>query len=243
MKGELTGASKTLWSTLTHAHHRHSSEEWFERYAGELLALLPTGGSLLDVGCGACEMTTYLAPHFSRVVAVDFSPSMLAASQERIESRGVRNITLSEADAVDLRACDGRFDVILAYSVLQYLDSDALARHLTECERLLAPGGVVCWGHIPNARLRWMCHLGLLTNRAPGLFELAKRAWHLWRRYRTGSQMQNPLWDGIGRWYDPSEVHAAAESAGMIAEVRQHWYYEYRMLALLRRNDGNPPAS
>jgi ubiquinone/menaquinone biosynthesis C-methylase UbiE len=234
----LYDASLEFWGDRTHASHRHSSEEWFERYALEILAMLPLGGALLDVGCGACELTTYLAPHFDHVVAIDFSGGMLNAARRRITANGLRNVTLIQAEAASLPLIARRFDAILAFSVLQYMDEVSLGRHMDECARVLLPHGVVCWGQVPNARLKWPFRLGLLSGRSIGPVQLVRRAWELWRQGRDAGRRRKPLADGIGRWIAPTEIESLAEKAGMVAEFRNNWYYEYRFHALLRWQQG-----
>ena len=64
--------------------------------------MLPCRGTLLDVGCGSCQVTTYLAPEFEQVYALDFSESMLAAARQRVESSGVTNIKLLPGTAVQV---------------------------------------------------------------------------------------------------------------------------------------------
>src|SRR5437868_1162393 len=86
--------SQKYWSDKTDAKHRYSTEKWLQIYSSELLALLPQGGTLLDVGCGACQITTYLAPAFERVYAIDFSDSMLETARQRIKNLQITNISL-----------------------------------------------------------------------------------------------------------------------------------------------------
>jgi cyclopropane fatty-acyl-phospholipid synthase-like methyltransferase len=45
---------------------------------------MPSGGTLLDVGCGAGQVATYLVGAFNSVVAINPSVSMLTAARARI---------------------------------------------------------------------------------------------------------------------------------------------------------------
>ena len=243
MNPSLTESSKEFWSARTHANHRHSGDEWFKLYAEELLAFLPRGGRLLDVGCGACELTVHLAPHYSELVAVDFSSSMLTEATKRIQARGLTNLSVMEAEAVNLAAVPGKFDVILAFSVLQYLDQPSLEAHLRECLRVLNPDGTICWGQVPNDRLKWMLRLGLLRAPRPGWLQLARRAWDVWRTERATIRRHDNFWDGVGRWFDPRVIESVAATHGLECVFRQNWYYEYRFHATLRRPSGATPVS
>src|SRR5580704_10304173 len=92
--------TRSFYNGRTDAGHRYSSEAWLARYAEELLALMPCGGTLLDVGCGSCQITTYLAAAFDSVVGIDPSDSMLAAARERSRLQGADNISVLNGDAV-----------------------------------------------------------------------------------------------------------------------------------------------
>lgn len=227
--------SKTYWAGRVDAVHRHSEEHWLRLYAEELLALVPHGGTLLDVGCGSCQLTTYMAQAFERVVAFDFSDSMLEAGRERVAANGVSNVTVTNGDATRFPREAARADVILAHGVIQYFDDAALEKHLAECARVLAPGGVVCWGLVPNRRLRLMWYLRLLNGPRPTARELLRRGYHTWRRWRKARAAGDHLWDGIGNWFDAETLASRARAAGFDMTWRHSWFYEYRFHALLRR--------
>jgi len=217
------------------AGHRYSGEDWFAKYAGELLALVPRGGVLLDVGCGACQITTHLSAAYDRVIAFDLSDSMLAAARERADLFGVTNVEICSGDASRFPASVKSADVILANYMLQYLDGPALLAHLRECERVLAPGGVICWGLIPNANLRRLWYAGALSNPRPRarhmLKAYVKTRFRWWKSERRGDS----LWDNIGLWFTQDELRQVAGGMGFAVEFRNSWFYEYRFHALLRR--------
>jgi cyclopropane-fatty-acyl-phospholipid synthase len=221
------------WIGKVNAEHRHADEPWFERYAQELAALMPHGGTLFDVGCGSCQITTYLAPAYDRIVAFDFSESMLAAARTRIAERGITNMTVLTGEAVRFPESEATANAILANGVVQYLDEAAMRRHLAECARVLAPGGVVCWGMVPNRYLRWKWYSGQLANPRPPLTERVKRRWYRSKDFMRARGAH--LWDGIGYWFTQEEMRRVCESAGFDVEFRNSWYYEYRFTALLRR--------
>ena len=165
---EMLTASQAFWKDKTEAQHRHHDERWFRLYAQELLAIMPSGGTLLDVGCGAAQLTTYLAGQFDSIIGIDLSESMLAAGRARIANQAPR-VALVRSAATALPFASNSIDVILAYGVIQYFDTAALQRHVMECARVLRPSGKVCWGQIPNARLRRLWYAGALMNPRPSL--------------------------------------------------------------------------
>src|SRR5262245_31843417 len=48
------------------------------------------GTTLLDVGCGTCAKTAWMAPESAEFIALDPSPQMREAAQERLRSVGGR---------------------------------------------------------------------------------------------------------------------------------------------------------
>ncbi len=129
--------TKAHWGQKTHGGHRYADEHWLKKYADEILFLLPHGGTLLDVGCGACELTVYLASAFDFVYAIDFSESMLAAARERLHKRSVTNIKLTYGQAEKFPSEIDNVNCVLSYGMVQYLDNQGFVKHLQECYRVL----------------------------------------------------------------------------------------------------------
>jgi SAM-dependent methyltransferase len=106
----------------------------------ELRAWLPSGASLLDIGCGYGRVLAELSgAGFSRAIGVDISQALV--------ERGRR-----EHPGLDLRHCpdlplpfpDAGFDACLLIAVLTCTATDAGARALVdEALRLLKPGGLL----------------------------------------------------------------------------------------------------
>jgi hypothetical protein len=98
---------------------------------------------VLEVGCGiGVGAATIARTRGCRVVGVDVSPRMIdwarrRAHQARIEDR-VRFVI---GDALDLPFEDGRFDVVIAESVLSFIADKE--RAIAEMVRVTRPGGYV----------------------------------------------------------------------------------------------------
>lgn len=89
-----------------------SERGWLDR----LLALLPDGASVLDLGCGMGEpIARYLIEHGCRVTGVDTSPAMLELCRTRFPAQ-----RWIEADMRGL-ALEERFDGILAWDSFFFL--------------------------------------------------------------------------------------------------------------------------
>jgi len=103
-----------------------------------LLANLPTGASVLDIGCGTGLPTArQLIDGGCAVTCVDISPAMLARARSHVpEAR------LVELDAADLDRLPGRYDAAVAFFSLLNLPRRAMPRALNLIHNALAPGGL-----------------------------------------------------------------------------------------------------
>lgn len=231
---KLTSFSQKYWIGKTDGGHRYSTEEWFRKYASELLAMLPSRGILLDVGCGACQLTTYLAPEFAHVYAIDFSETMLATARQRIESQGVVNMQLFLGTAQSFPAAIDSVNVILSYQLLQYLTLADFSQHLNECRRVLRNDGVVCAAMIPDSALKTLYYRRRLIPADTTVSGRLSRAIKILRRRLIAYFQKDLLWDAVGNWFSRTDIERVANETGFDVEFRNSWFYEYRFHALLR---------
>jgi ArsR family transcriptional regulator len=114
-------------------------QEFFGRQAGPaaLLGLLDPELVVGDLGCGTGAVSAALAPFVAKVVAVDGSPSMLAAARERLA--GSPTVELRAGELEELPVADGELDAAVLHLVLHHLAEPG--RALAEVGRALRPGG------------------------------------------------------------------------------------------------------
>ena len=97
---------------------------------------------VLEVAAGTGLVTERLAGVVGELVATDRSAEMLDILRSRISSLGLGNVTVQEADALDLPFPDGAFDGAVAANVLHLLPDPE--RALQELARVVRHGGVIC---------------------------------------------------------------------------------------------------
>src|SRR4051794_23892238 len=97
-------------------------------------------GRMLEIGCGAGRVTSYLADLADDLHALDISPRMVETARRRVPSA-----TLHVADMTDLsRFDDEPFDAVLAlYAVLDVLDDSERKAQLERMHAAIAPGGLL----------------------------------------------------------------------------------------------------
>jgi len=102
-----------------------------------LVALLPRGWTVADLGCGTAPVAAALAPHVARVVGVDNSSAMLKAARRRCQ--GLANVELRQGELEALPLAAAECDAALMLLALSYVDDPVAA--LAEMARVLRPGG------------------------------------------------------------------------------------------------------
>ena len=110
---------------------------------------------MLEVGCGAGILTTWLVEHGATVTAFDVSDEMVALARRAVGGRA--SLLVADLAKPLSFAADRSFDLVVASLVLHYVED---WQHVfTELRRVLAPGGVVVfsthhptmdWEHSPD---------------------------------------------------------------------------------------------
>ena len=158
---------------------------------------VPSGGRILDFGCGTGDISARCEDSGFKIDAVDRSPKMIERAKSRFESQKIQFTTCS--DPLQLPFSDETFDGIVVSSVLEYVVS--LEAQLVELRRISKAGGHILLT-VPNMShpIRWIEAFEKLAvvpfrNLAPGAyrergeylalsvnrFNLPRWKQHLWR--------------------------------------------------------------
>ncbi|WP_127090020.1 class I SAM-dependent methyltransferase [Aquabacter cavernae] len=111
----------------------------YARIAADLARHVPhPDARVLDYGCGEALSAPALAAACGQLTLCDAAPGVREKLRERFSAD--RAISVASPDGVAALP-DGSFDLIIANSLLQYLERPVLDGLLAQWRRLLAPGG------------------------------------------------------------------------------------------------------
>ncbi len=116
-------------------------EQWFgDTFQYEaMLAALDPGWAIADIGAGTASLSINLAPHVSRVYAIEPSPAMLKAARQRLADGGRDNVEIISGAVEEIPLPEASVHMALACLVLHHVADTT--RALTEMYRILIPGG------------------------------------------------------------------------------------------------------
>jgi SAM-dependent methyltransferase len=112
--------------------------EFFERLN------LQAGIRLLDVGCGAGQLTIPAAKRGIKVTAVDLAQNLVDQANERAKAEGL-DIDIRQGDAEALPFEDGSFDAVMSLIGSMFAPRPELVA--SEMVRVCRPGGAIMMGN------------------------------------------------------------------------------------------------
>jgi SAM-dependent methyltransferase len=140
---------------------------------GGLGVEIPTGGVILDLGCGLGRLTRPLARGAERVIGLDVSEQMLARARQL--NAHLENVEWLHGDGQSLRPIpDASVDVCISHVVFRHIpDPGITLGYIREMGRVLRPGGFAAFelSNDPRAhrhrRVGMRGRLARLLGRAP----------------------------------------------------------------------------
>lgn len=168
------------------------------RHLDAFLDLLPSGASVLELGCGAGRDAAHMASRGFRVDPTDGTPAMVRKAQER-HDLPARVMQFDQLDAAEL------YDAVWAHAALLHCPREGLCAVLGRIHRALKPGGWF-FANYKAGGAEGRDALGRYYN-------FPDRAW-LERQYRAAARWQSLEWDsGTGSGYDGVEHEWIAVTA------------------------------
>jgi SAM-dependent methyltransferase len=104
---------------------------------------VPHNGRLLEMGCGAGDLTLWFAAQGYTVYGVDIAPAAIIWAQEKAEALGL-NAEFSVGDVRCLSEFeDETFDIVIDGRCLHCIIGEDRALFLASARRVLRPGGII----------------------------------------------------------------------------------------------------
>jgi len=223
----------------TEGGHRYRSEQWFKKSVQEHLFHIGEQANrqnvLVDIGCGAAELTVYYAPFFKKIYGFDFSSSMLQAAQKRVDSFNIDNIELIQGDACDFAEKIKTADIIISTQVVQFLSYEQLGRHLDESLKILNPKGSIFIFWIIDPKTEWLWDIGYLSDNKIGLPQLILRLLFRQKQIISRKLQRKPGTTELGYSHAKEKIKAICSSKNLEVEFSNALYLEYRYNASIKR--------
>lgn len=133
---------KSTWEAGDYAHFA----TYMEAGSLEFFARLPLtkGMTLLDVGCGAGQLTLPAARRGIKVTGIDVAQNLVDRAQARAQKEGL-DIDIRQGDAEALPFADASFDAVLSF--IGSMFAPRPERVAAEMLRVCRPGGKIIMGN------------------------------------------------------------------------------------------------
>jgi SAM-dependent methyltransferase len=186
------------------------------RLAGAVTYHVPSGGRVLDLGCGTGELASAIAAAGLQATGCDISREMLHRAAAADPSGAVDWVQLDPGWQV-LPFGPEAFDAVVASSVLEYVDDPVAV--LQECRRVLRPGGIVlCTVPDPRHPVRWLEWLIGVAAQEP-VIRAATRRWPCLDGYLTYLRISRHRHSS--RWWRLAAIRADLHEARYFADSRK----------------------
>lgn len=210
---------RLFWASKTWPMTRSNTPEYYKFMGSELRMLWnpATPKRVLELGCGNGAMFAFLEFPPDGYKGVDFTRHFIADFQSRHPSVAVE---CCEASSY----VDGNsYDLIFSNELVQHFDAQMLLRHFQNARSMMHPDSLFICAGIPWKAHRSRFRSGIVTGRRPSLLRSIKCT----VRDLLGK-------DGMGHWYDLSEIQKAAGEMGMSVQFYGSLMYLYRFHAVMR---------
>ncbi|VVB68551.1 Ubiquinone/menaquinone biosynthesis C-methyltransferase UbiE [Candidatus Norongarragalina meridionalis] len=121
------------------------AEEWNGRRREPMpaidlfLPLVPTGGVMMDAGCGNGRNARIIASRSRLLYCLDSSANMLTFARKNL--RGLKNVKITRASVTKLPLPSASIDAAFYLAVLHLLNANQREKAFSEMRRVLRPGG------------------------------------------------------------------------------------------------------
>lgn len=170
---------------------------------------------VLEIGCGTGRHTVWLAAGARSVIALDFSPGMLAEARRRVTSSTVRFVEHDIRERWPVE--DASVDLVIGMLVLEHLDE--IGPVFREAARVLRPGGTFFSAEFHPMR-QMMGRQARFTDAATGRVELVAAFLHDTSEYVQSGLGAGMRLDHLGEWRDDEAERASTPRLISVCFVR-----------------------
>jgi 2-polyprenyl-6-hydroxyphenyl methylase/3-demethylubiquinone-9 3-methyltransferase len=142
--------------------------------------------SLLDVGCGGGILSESVATLGAQVHGIDVVGKNVEAARRHARDSSLR-VRYEKTTAVDLSQRGLEFDVVLNMEVLEHVPNPQAL--LSDCARLVRPGGVLVLATINRTFLSWL----FAIVGAEYVLRWLPRGTHRWRQFLMPGELERGL--------------------------------------------------
>jgi ubiquinone/menaquinone biosynthesis C-methylase UbiE len=140
MEDKRREGERKFWDKMARQYDNWIEDAFSEQYKinkSKLSSIVKTEDEILEIGCGAGDITYHLAPKCSRIIGTDLSPEMIAAAKSR--ELKYDNLAFQVEDSYNLSFSDSMFDKVICVNALQVMKEPG--RAVQEGLRVLKEGG------------------------------------------------------------------------------------------------------
>jgi len=98
---------------------------------------------VVDLGAGSGTFAVAVAPHCKKVIAVDVSLVMIAATKAKIEKLGLQNVEVVKEGFLSFEAPAGSVDFVYSRNALHHLPDNQKETALKKISEMLKPLGIL----------------------------------------------------------------------------------------------------
>ena len=147
----------TFWNKMAATYDEHQYNDNYKRLIQRIARDVGAADRVLDVATGTGIVALAIAQNASTIEAIDYSPEMIGAAQEKATRTATSNVSFAVQGADRLDFPDGVFDAVVICNGLHVMEAPEKA--LPEARRVLKSKGLLvaptpCCGETSEASAR-----------------------------------------------------------------------------------------
>jgi SAM-dependent methyltransferase len=199
--------------------------EWIK--AEQILEILRnnniTSGRILEYGCGAAGISSYLGERGFEAHICDLSIAALKIAEinARLHTGNNRLSSKLVANALRLPYQNDQFDVVMSFGLLEHFETEEVHHLLSESIRVLKPGGYFIADIVPGIKIINIRTIGVFASYFGALLKnVAKGQYKIIKELRQ--EYFDPFYESVDKpefWQKIMEMHGFMEPQVLVCRV------------------------